>query len=349
MRYLETLNDDPLPWLLGKGDPAVRHLALRELCDLPAGDPEVTAAQRKAMAAHPILPILNAQEPEGWWAKPGAGYSPKYRATVWQLIFLDELGADGTDRRIAAAREYVLAHTQAVSGGFAASGAKSLSPPPPARVLHCLNGNLVAALIGLGHPLTDPRLQAAIDWQAKAITGGVDYYPQGTAGPGFLCGANDGQACAWGAIKAMNALARIPAAQRSRLARRALRAGTAFLLSHNPARADYPMGYGNIVPSRLWFKLGFPLGYSSDIVENLQVLSDLGYGEDPRLADAWQWLLSKQDDRGRFRNENTFAGRMWTNLDQHSRLPSKWVTLRVCRLLKSRARSVSEPVRVAVG
>jgi hypothetical protein len=34
-------------------------------------------------------------------------------------------------------------------------------------------------------------------------------------------------------------------------------------------------------------------------VENLQVLSSLGYGGDARLDAAWNWLLSKQDASGR--------------------------------------------------
>jgi hypothetical protein len=60
-------------WLLEPADPAVRHLALRRLLDRPALDPEVAEARQAAMASKPIAPILAAQNPEGWWVKPGAG------------------------------------------------------------------------------------------------------------------------------------------------------------------------------------------------------------------------------------------------------------------------------------
>ena len=103
-----------------------------------------------AMRSDPIASILAAQHPEGYWVKPGAGYSPKYRATTWQIIFLDQLGADGRDTRIRNACGYLLEHAQTESGGFGSSGAKEDRPPPPSRAVHCLNGNLLRALLGFG-------------------------------------------------------------------------------------------------------------------------------------------------------------------------------------------------------
>ena len=57
--------------------------------------------------------------------------------------------------------------------------------------------------------------------------------------------------------------------------------------------ADYP--YTGRVSST-WFKLGFPLTYWSDVLELTAVLVDLGYGEDPRLRSAIQFVLDKQDE-----------------------------------------------------
>ena len=51
-----------------------------------------------AMAVDPIRSIVAARTRPGWWAKPGPGYGPKYRGTVWQVIFLDQLGADPRPR-----------------------------------------------------------------------------------------------------------------------------------------------------------------------------------------------------------------------------------------------------------
>jgi len=91
--WLKQLNDDPLPWLLSDDKPAVRHLALRWLLDPSPREPSVLAARRAAMSAQPIASILAAQQPDGHWEKPGPGYATKYRGTVWQLTFLDQLGA----------------------------------------------------------------------------------------------------------------------------------------------------------------------------------------------------------------------------------------------------------------
>jgi hypothetical protein len=73
MTWQNQLHDDPLPWLLEQDDPGVRYLALRDLLDRPADDPELLAARRLAHAEGPIATVLDAMEPEGYWAEPGAG------------------------------------------------------------------------------------------------------------------------------------------------------------------------------------------------------------------------------------------------------------------------------------
>jgi hypothetical protein len=127
----------------------------------------------------PIAGILAAQDPGGWWVKPGPGYGPKYRGTVWNLLFLDQLGADPQDERIRRACGYVLTWCPTATGGFGCSGSAVERNPPPSTVIHCLNGNLLRALIGFGY-LDDDRVQAAIAWAAAAITGD-DGFRAGTA------------------------------------------------------------------------------------------------------------------------------------------------------------------------
>jgi hypothetical protein len=329
------LRADPTDWLLEPADPAVRHRALREILDRPTDDRDVVESLGAAMAADPIAAILAAEHHDGHWEKPGPGYATKYRGTVWQLIFLDQLGADGADPRVQRACDYVLGHTQAESGGFGASGVAGPGPPPPSSVVHCLNGNLLRALIGFGR-LGDERVARAIAWQASAITGdGMHrWYASGTCGPGFGCAANERLPCAWGAVKAVGALARIPAEGRSPAVTAALDAGVAFLLGHDPAEADYPAGWGNPRPSGSWFKLGFPSGYVADVLQNLEVLAELGHARDPRLAAATEWLLRKQDDRGRWRNEYAYNRKTWVDFERQGQ-PSKWVTLRACRYLRA--------------
>jgi hypothetical protein len=319
------LNADPVPWLLERDTPAVRHLALRWLLDEPEDAPIVRRARAAAMRVDPIAAMLDAQHPDGYWVTPGAGYGPKYTGTIWSLMFLDQLGADPRDRRIQRACAYVLQHTQAPNGGFGWSGTDS-------GVVHCLNGNLLHALVAFGW-FEDERVRDAIGWEARAITGeGVErWHAWATSGPGFGCGINGKLPCAWGAIKALRALGAIPPRRRTRLVRRAIDEGAALLLSRDPAIADYP------TDSRIssnWFKLGFPSGYTADYLETLEVLAALGRAKDPRLTNAIDLLLASQDALGRWNNVRAYAQTTWVPLERH-RSPSKWVTLRACRVLRA--------------
>jgi hypothetical protein len=323
--WRKSLNGDPLPWLLEEETPAVRHLALRWLLDEPETSRPARRARAAAMRVDPIAATLAAQHAGGYWVKPGSGYGPKYTGTVWSLMFLDQLGADPADRGIQRACVHVLEHTQAPGGGFGMSGRDS-------SVVHCLHGNLVRALVGFGW-LDDERVQAAVEWQARSITGdGFDGWHRGTtSGPGFSCGINGGLPCAWGAIKALRGLARIPPEQRTPLVRRAIADGVELLLSRDPAAADYP-AQSRVSPS--WFKLGFPSGYVADMLQNLEVLAELGHARSPRLAHAIDVVLAKQDHLGRWKNERAYERATWVPFEGR-RSPSKWVTLRACRVLKA--------------
>jgi len=337
--------DPVLDWLLEKCDPGVRAFALRDLLGAPADEGEVRTARRAALRASPVREILEAQQPEGWWGKPGPGYGPKYRSTLWSMIFLGQLGADGSDRRVQRGADYVFVHSRAREpyGGFSYNGT-------PAGLFHCLQGNLCASLLELGFG-DDPRLQAAIDWLARSITGqGIEpaipgtphprtgkeeaarYYRSGNSGPGFPCAANSQKPCAWGAIPALDALSRIPAHRRTPAVRKAIEVGVAFLLSRDPAVADYPTPTDG-PPSRSWFQFGYPLGYVQDVLRNLEVLTAMGHGRDRGLQRAGEDLLRLRGADGRWTMRYSYKGKLWADVEAKGK-PSKWVTLRARRVLK---------------
>jgi hypothetical protein len=329
MMQTDNTVNNPVAWLLepDPANPAVRYFALKDLLDRPEDDPEVRQARAEIMHSGPVPAILAAQHPDGYWAKAGAGYSPKYRATSWQIIFLAELGADPADERVRRGCEYLLSHSMASNGAFTA-----YQTLDPRGALHCLNGNLIWALLHLGYG-DDPRLKGAIDWQVRAITGmgNVTYYESGTSGPGFACGDNQGLPCGWGATKAVKALSEIPPAQRTPAIGRAIETGVEFLLSRDPATASYPYFYK---VSPYWFKLGFPLSYWSDVLEIVAILVKLGYEDDPRLSNAIRYIQGKRDPTGRWKLGNALNGKMWVDIEKQGR-PSKWVTLRALRVLKA--------------
>ena len=276
MPWQQRLNGDSLAWLLepDAANPAIRYYALRDLLDRPADAPEVVAAQAAVMQSGPVPAILDAQEPDGYWQQPGGGYG-KYRGTAWQIILLGDLGADPADERVHRACEYVLGHGIAANGGYAYN-----RMPLPSGVIHCLNGNVVHALIRLGL-LGDPRVQGALEWQARAITGEapIQILSIHDERAGFLLCRQCQAAVCLGCHQGVEGV-RCSAAEheRSPLVQRAVAQGAAFLLDHDLAAADYP--YTEKISSA-WFKLGFPLSYWSDLLETLAALVALGYGGDP--------------------------------------------------------------------
>ncbi len=317
-------------WLLEPENPSARYLALTELLDHPCDDPDVTSARAAIPGADPARSILDAQfagsgrEPAGYWVKPDVGYSPKYRATVWQIIFLAQLGAPPIEP-IRRACEYVLNHSRRTSEGtyrltdrrsdrdgrfVAGRGART--------AVNCLNGNLLWALRRLGYG-NDPRVVEAREATAQAIVS-----------RGFACYYNGSLPCAWGDVKALRALLDVPPEERSAPVEAAIEQGVDLLLSGPLLEATYP------TPSRVsqrWFELGFPLAYRADVLETMTVLAKAGRGSHPHVQAGTEWLLAKQDHAGRWSLEQV-PGKMWASFGQVGK-PNKWVTLRALTLLKA--------------
>lgn len=323
-----------IDWLLEKSNPSVRYFTLQHLLDRPEDDREVQSARRAIMRSDPVKKILAAQNSEGYWVKPGSGYSPKYQSTVWQILFLAELGADGLNpstgsRQVRRGVEYLLSHAPADHGGFSAN-----ADARPSGAVHCLNGNLIWALTALGFG-ADGRVARAVDWLTGSVTGeGFDrWYESTVAGPGFVCGVNMSQPCAWGAVKALRALAtlRVPPALQTAKAQKAKATAAEFFLSRDVANADYP--YSRRISGE-WFKFGFPLSYTSDVLEVCLALCEAGYGRDARLANAIEFVLSKRGADGRWAMKHSLNGKMWVDVEKKGQ-PSKWVTLRAMRVLKA--------------
>ncbi len=332
--WRDRLRGDPLPWLLDEADPAVRHLALRDLLGRDADDRRRADACEAATRSDPIAAMLAAQDPAGWWEKPGPGYGPKYRGTVWSLIFLDQLGADPDEPRVRAACEYVLAHSQARTGGFACSAVASEKAPPararpalphrqPAPRAHRLRlarrraGRAGHRLAGGGdHRRGRPTLEcrhagarlplrrerwAALRLGCGEVTAGPGPDPVGPA----LARRRPGD----------RGLRRFPAVPRSR--HRRLPDG---LRQHQAERI--------VVPARL------PVGLRHRRPPGARSARRGRCRTDPRLAHALDWLLAQQDDEGRWANRYAYAGKMVVDIDVPG-APSRWVTLRACRVLRT--------------
>jgi hypothetical protein len=327
------INSKAVDWLLESDNPGVSYLAKRDLTGCAPSS--ATALQKKAHTAGPIAAVLSNMQPEGYWVKPGGGYSPKYSGTVWSLIMLSQLGArQETDDRIRKACVYYLDHAQASCGQLSYNGA-------PGGSIDCLHGNMCAALLDLG--CTDSRIDRAFEWMARTVTGeGIAPMTEKSApmryyaykcGPLFACGANGKKPCGWGAVKVMLAFSKLPRDKRTPLIDRAIQAGVDFLFSCDPARAEYPTATGT-KPSGNWWKFGFPVFYITDILQTAEALTALGYGNDPRLKNTIDLIRQKQDEDGRWSMEFNYTGKSWVDFGR-KRQPNPWVTLRALRVLKA--------------
>ncbi len=359
--WKDKLNGDPVPWLLesDRSQPGVRYYTLRDILGRNEDDSEVKAAKAAIMASGPVPVILAAQHPEGYWGK-----RPRYTGTLPAIVFLAQLGADGSDPRIHAGCEFLL--SRYIDSNGCLLGDLSLKGVPSFN--YCGMGNIGAALIDFGW-LNTQRVQAALELLARTITGEglADISNRDTnkrhekfrnSSPPFACsGRNANLPCAWGAIKAMLALSKVPPAQRTRNMHEAIKLGVDFLLSRDPAVADYPFGTGNR-PSSNWFKFRYPLGTTTDVLQNLEVLVAMGQAGNPKLANALDLVISKQNQQGRWLSEHTYkeladtqeekgayvyqfaltlyiTGKEWAEIHDKRGQPSKWVTLRALRVLKA--------------
>ena len=336
MTKVEKSADKVLDWLLepdnaDPGSVGVRYLALRDL--VKADIKELAAAKKDAHTEGPISAILSNMKEEGFWVEPGAGYYPKYTGTVWSIILLAQLGASiDMDERIATACDYILDHNLIKEGQFTVNGL-------PSGTADCIQGNLCYSLLDLG--CRDKRLDKAFEWMARSVTGEgvapmtdkkaeIRYYA-GKCGPVFACGSNDKKSCAWGGISVMQAFGRLPAEKRTPLINKAINMGVDFFFSTDPVEADYPSGYAP-KPSSNWWKFGFPVFYVGDILGIAEALARLGYGKDPRLANALKLIHDKQDSQGRWPMEYDYTGKTWVDFGPKKQ-PNKWVTLRALRVL----------------
>jgi hypothetical protein len=350
--WKKVLKVDPTDWLLehDESQPAVHYYTLRDILDRDENDKEVKAARAAIMVSGPVPVILAAQHPEGYWGK-----LPSCTGTMPALIFLAQLGADGTDPRIRAGCELLL--SRYIASGGSLRGLSLINAPTGFN--YCAAGMMGAALIDLGW-LEDRRLQKAMEWLAQAITGEGAADASNRESPPFACsGRNANLPCAWGAIKAMITLSKVPPARRTRNMREAIKRGVDFLLSRDPAVADYPFGRGNR-PSSTWFKFCYPLRSEADVLQNLEVLAALGQAGNPGLANALGLVISKQNQQGRWLLERSYkelpdtqekkvfywyhnslrlyiSGKELAEIQEKKGQPSKWVTLRAMRVLKRAA------------
>jgi|Deesub1362A_J573_1020465.scaffolds.fasta_scaffold01869_7 hypothetical protein len=328
--WKSALKRDPTDWLLENDNPSVRYLTLTDILERPETDLEVKKAKREIMEKGVVPRILSKQETDGYWETPKSFYTAKYKGTVWQLIILAELGADGKNEKIKKACEFILENSQhSQSGGFSPWVSAKNGGGRQSGVIPCLTGNMVYSLIKLGY-LEDERVQKGISWIVKyqRFDDKVKEVPKGW--PYDKWDACWGKhTCHMGVVKTLKALAEIPSKKRSKKVKETIEKACEFMLIHHIHKRSHDL---NKVSKPSWLKFSFPLMYQTDVLEILGVLTKLGY-KDERMQEAVDLVVSKQDSQGRWKLERTFNGRFQANIESKGK-PSKWITLNALRIIK---------------
>lgn len=331
-----------IEWLLEPDNPAVAALTRRTL--MSGVDAESTRALWSRRNAYPpVAAILDAMHGDGSWDEPSRDYQ-KYRGSLWQIVFLGELWADGTDARVAMAAEYAFSRQKA-DGGWSANPAARYHMP-------CLTANVGRSLARMGW-CRDERVTRAIGcivdgWKQLGFIGCTDMRPMSLNGychmltPKVLLllgevprdrwpqGAEELREACVEALRAREVYRCLPEEFKRFQAevwplpsKERPAARERFVAEHGPLRYGDKPG---------WMRFGFPLSYNSDALEALTAL--MAVGEPPREAytPAIDLVRAAAEPDMRWKMRNSFNGKMIADVEEKG-APSKWLTLRALQVL----------------
>ena len=291
--------DQAVAWLLKNENPGVRYWTLTDILEKSKSDAEAVAALNGIESWDPIAEYLREQHPAGYWGDGEDVYWPKWRATVWALMLLAELGVPRTNPSITRGAEYFL---RVMDG-------QDRSWPPPKyseedlrgwRLVWepCVTGNMARTLAEFGFE-SDPRVREMFEWLVKN---------QRDDG-GWNCETEDsreGEAVHhspfMSTIEPLWAFSSLERQKWPRGGREAVERGVEFLLMHRLFKSDKS---GKVIRPE-WTQLHFPLFYFYDILHGLRVVTALGFGGDGRTKDARDLLLSKRLPDGTWPMETTY-------------------------------------------
>lgn len=332
-----------IEWLLEPENPAIAVLTRRTLLGEP-DSPETAALWARRNEYPPVAGILGAQQNDGSWDVPSRDYQ-KYGGSLWQLVFLGELWADGTDPRVERGAAYAFSR-QKPDGGWSAN-------PKAAYHMPCLTANVGRGLARMGWA-RDERVVAGIrciveGFERLGFLGCSDMQPMSVNGychmlaPKVLLYLGEVPQELWpqGTIALRDACVE---ALRDKQVHRSLPAEFKEFQEQiwplparerNAAaerfRAEHaPLHYGD-KPG--WLRFGFPLSYNSDALEALAALVAVGEPRRPEYKPALAVVREAADAQMRWKMRTTFNGKMLADIEAKG-APSKWLTLRALRVLE---------------
>jgi hypothetical protein len=300
-----------IDWLLEAQTPSIRYLTLRDLLNIPEDDKQLQAARAAIRTSGPAPAILARQAENGSWIGEKSFYTPKYTSTHWSMSLLAELAVDENDPGGRKGAEHMLDDTRGRILRRQEEGTHGWT---------CFWAHLLRYAVHFGF-LEDPRVA---DVAAALAHDGLRAE--------WRCEHNSENPCAWGAARALWALAAVPAEKRSVEVEATIQRALAFLLEeYDMLRADYPTWEEGQV-SLLWSRLSFPLFYQADILVVLRSLAELGRLDHPGAEPVLDWLRKRQIADGRWRGGSPFRGRTWRELGDRQET-ERWISLQAAWVL----------------
>ncbi len=115
--------------------------------------------------------LLSEQNPQGYWGEPEDVYWPKWRATVWQLIHLAEMGLPSEHHAAKAGCEYFLNVMDSQDRSwpppdYSEKDAQGQWPAWRSVWEPCVTGNMARTLTVFGLS-EDPRVREMFDWLVR--------------------------------------------------------------------------------------------------------------------------------------------------------------------------------------
>jgi hypothetical protein len=331
---------ETIEWLLEPDEPSVRYFTLKDLLDRPENDPEVVAAKADIMARGTVASILSRQQPDGGSTTPEmvetygyevarTGYQPK-KNSIWQLLTLAQLGADGDDARVKKLCEHVLAnnyHPDRKVIGINLVRKEGLDFAP----LPCFTSNMIWSLSKLGFH-DDYRVQDSIQWllrYQRFDDGGFrapDEWPY--RGKRDRCFGR--HTCFSGVTRGLKAMATVPEARRTGEINAFIGKAVDFIIMHRLYRRNH----GDWEPIRPEYKMfSFPTLHYDDVIEIIDTLQGLGVRHGA-IDEGLQYIAGRQKPGGRWKLGYTLS-RTSTYASFGTRgEESKWITLRALKVLK---------------
>lgn len=330
---------DLVDWLLEKDNPMVKCNTLIELLGRRLNERHVKETLGRMMVSPPIINILRKQNKDGGFLRDSYvkryglqsarfGYLPKYKATIWQAIFLAQAGIPKDDPHIKALGEYILKNTYDKKNGFLFKGDVGV----------CLNSNMIWALCNFGFE-DHPEIKKAFDFQVhyQRFDDGAWIPPKEWPYSGKQGHCWGPLSCYIGITQFVRAMTVVPSSFWSKDAFKAKESAIKFLVSHGVIRRRWVWKFSKSLPcykshrTEPDLRLQAPLTFGSDPIEVTTNLLKLGvkYTE---LDEAINYVLSKQNQRGRWILERVPSSMYgcWGKVGTEN----KWITFRALRMLR---------------